>query len=398
MSSSASPRSPTRAITLLAVASFASLSMVRVSDTLLPQIAADLGTTVGAASIVVTAYAIMHGSMQLVVGPVGDRFGAYASVAIACAVGSVAVLMCGFAHSLTELALARLASGAAAAWVIPLSMAFIGDVTPYDRRQIVLGRYLSGQISGLLFGQAAGGVLGDFLGWRAVFFVLAGLFAVAAAALIVELATNPLTRGGRRARLAGGGFIADYRAVLRHRWARLIIGAVLVEAMFTFGPFTYVGAHLHARFGLNFAAVGLVVAAFGIGGLVYSVWIRQLMAWLSQRGLVIGGGAMLGAAFLTLALTPSWLAAPLATAAVGLGYYMLHNTLQTNATQMAPEARGTAVAIFSAGLYLGQSIGAAASAPVVDRWGAAPVFLAAAIVLPAFGVWFASRLRTQSPP
>lgn len=369
--------------------------MVRVSDTLLPQIAADLGTTVGAASIVVTAYAIMHGSMQLVVGPIGDRFGAYVSVAIACAVGSVAVMMCGFAHSLTELALARLASGAAAAWVIPLSMAFIGDVTPYDRRQLVLGRYLSGQISGLLFGQAAGGVLGDFLGWRAVFFVLAGLFALAAAALIVELATNPLTRGRRRARSGRGGFIADYKAVLRHRWARLIIGAVLVEAMFTFGPFTYVGAHLHTRFGLNFAAVGLVVAAFGIGGLVYSVWIRQLMAWLTQRGLVIGGGAMLGAAFLTLALTPSWLAAPLATAAVGLGYYMLHNTLQTNATQMAPEARGTAVAIFSAGIYLGQSIGAAVSAPVVDRWGAPSVFIAAAAVLPVFGLWFASRLRLQ---
>jgi len=34
-----------------------------------------MGVSVGAASIVVTAYALAHGSVQLVIGPVGDRFG-----------------------------------------------------------------------------------------------------------------------------------------------------------------------------------------------------------------------------------------------------------------------------------------------------------------------------------
>ena len=52
---------------------------------------------------------------------------------------------------------------------------------------------------------------------------------------------------------------------------------------------------------------------------------------------------------------------------IGLGFYMLHNTLQTNATQMSPEARGTAVGLFSAALYLGQTAGVAAAAPVIDR-------------------------------
>ena len=56
-------------------------------------------------------------------------------------------------------------------------MAFLGDVIPYERRQQVLGTFLSGQILGQLFGQAAGGVLGDFFGWRRVFFFLAALFA-----------------------------------------------------------------------------------------------------------------------------------------------------------------------------------------------------------------------------
>jgi len=156
-----------------------------------------------------------------------------------------------------------------------------------------------------------------------------------------------------------------------------------------------VGAHLHARFGLSFAAVGLVVAAFGVGGLLYALGVKQLMAWLKPRGLVIGGGIMLSAAFVILATTPTWTAAPLATAMVGLGYYLLHNTLQTNATQMTPGARGTAVAIFSAALYLGQSLGAALSAPIVDAHGAPVVFIAGAVVLPLFALWFAGRLARQ---
>ena len=47
---------------------------------------------------------------------------------------------------------------------------------------------------------------------------------------------------------------------------------------------------------------------------------------------------------------------------------MLHNTLQTNATQMTPEARGTAVAMFSSALYLGQIAGVAVAGAIVDRF------------------------------
>ena len=64
----------TRAIVLLAVAGFASQAMVRVADSILPQIAGDFGVSIGTASAIVSAYAIMHGSMQLVIGPLGDRF------------------------------------------------------------------------------------------------------------------------------------------------------------------------------------------------------------------------------------------------------------------------------------------------------------------------------------
>ena len=386
---------PTRSIILLAVAGFASQAMVRVTDSLLPQIAADFGTTVGEASIVVAAYALSHGSIQLIIGPVGDRFGKYRTVAVMCALATVLVALCGTVQSLSALAVARFASGAAAGWIIPISMAYIGDVTPYDRRQPILARYLSGQIFGQLFGPAAGGVLGDLFGWRNVFFVLAAMFALATAGLVVELLTNPRTRAAGHPE-AARGFVADYAAVLSNPWARFVILAVFIEASIGWGAFAYVGADLHLRFGLSFAAIGLIVGTFGVGGLIYAASVQQLVNRFGQPGLALFGGVLLGLAYLVLAVGAAWWLAPIAVTAIGLGFYALHNTLQTNATQMTPEARGTAVAIFSSAIYLGQMLGVAAGAFVFDRFTAAPLFAATAVALPALAWWFAGKLRRRT--
>jgi MFS transporter, YNFM family, putative membrane transport protein len=300
--------SPTRAIALLAFAGFASQAMVRSADSLLPQIASDFRVSVGAASIIVSAYTIMHGSMQLVIGPIGDRFGKYRLIAIGTALAAVIVALCGLAPSLTILTLARVASAACAAWIIPLAMAFIGDAVPYERRQQVLGRYMAGQISGQLFGQAAGGVLGDAFGWRAMFFVLAALFALAAIALLRELAVNPMTRAGPAA-AEPRHFVADYAAVLANPWARIVTLAVFLESAIVFGAFAYVGADLHTRFTLSFTLIGLVIGAFGVGGLVYALTVKQLVARFGQPGLALHGGFVLGLAYLILALArQAWLA------------------------------------------------------------------------------------------
>ena len=157
-----------------------------------------------------------------------------------------------------------------------------------------------------------------------------------------------------------------------------------------FGAFAYVGADLHLRFGLSFTAVGLVVGAFGIGGLIYAaIGAARWSTGSARPGSRSAAASLMALAFLTLAVEPVWWFAPLAMPRIGLGFYMLHNTLQTNATQMTPQARGTAVALFSSVFYLGQTVGVALAAPVVDRFGAVPLFVLAAVLLPALALWFA---------
>jgi YNFM family putative membrane transporter len=229
-----------------------------------------------------------------------------------------------------------------------------------------------------------------------VFFLLAAMFALATAGLVFELLTNPRTRTAGGPDESSRGFVADYVAVLSNPWARLVIFAVFIEASTAWGAFAYVGADLHLRFGLSFTAIGLIVGTFGIGGLIYAASVQQLVNLLGQAGLAVFGGVLLSIAYLALAIGLTWWVAPLAVTAIGLGFYALHNTLQTNATQMTPEARGTAVAIFSSAIYLGQTIGVAAGALVFDHFTAAPLFIGSACVLPILAWWFAVKLRQQT--
>jgi YNFM family putative membrane transporter len=96
-----------------------------------------------------------------------------------------------------------------------------------------------------------------------------------------------------------------------------------------------------------------------------------------------------------LALTPFWQTTPLSVVVVGFGFYMLHNTLQTNITEATPEARGTAVAIFSAAIYFGQMLFVSIAAWVFDRHGGTPVFIAAGLLLAAVGLMYARVLATR---
>ena len=385
-------RALTRVIFLLALAAFASGASLRISDPLLPQVAQDFSSTLGAASSIVTAYAIPYGLTQAFAGVIGDRLGKCQAVAAACAASCLLVLLCAGAQSVPQLALARFVSAPGAAVIVPLGMAYVGDAVPYARRQTVLARFLAGQMCGMIAGQVFGGIIGDHFGWRIVFVALAFVFAGAAFALASQFRGNPWTKAIHHEDAVRPGFIAGYRTLFAVPWARFVMLAVFLEAAIFFGGLTYIAADLHGRFGLSFSVAGLVIGCYGLGSVFYAGSVHRLVEAFGERGLVIGGGVIVMLGFLLLAGAPWWQTAPLACTLLGFGYYMVHNTLQTNATQMLPQARGTAVAGFSSALFLGQSAGVALAAPIVDRAGAVPVFVLAALLWPALALWIRIKL------
>lgn len=385
---------PRRTILLLSSAAFASSVNIRVCDPLLPQVAHAFSTTPGAAAAMVTSFAIAYGLLQLAWGPIGDRRGKYLVAALASIASGVFTAAGGLATTMDALVVARFFAGAASAAIIPLAFAWIGDAFAFADRQAVLARFLSAQFAGIVLGQAAGGFLGDLLGWHWVFVIVGAIHLAAGAAMLAELKLNPGAQPAAAPALLGWRpTLSAIASLLANPWVRVMLVTVFFEAFAMYGAFAFVGADLHHRFGVGFGFIGLILCVYGAGALTYSLTARHLVRILGERGLVAAGGGVLAFCFAALAAAPNvYVAAPV-IALMGLGFYMLHNTLQTNATQMAPERRALGVSLFAFFLFLGQSLGVAFASPVMDGWGAWPIYLAAALIIPVAALWFRSRLR-----
>ena len=384
-----------RAVVVLSLASFASAAALRAPDPLLPLLAGTFGTTAGGASAVITAFAIAYGLLQVVNGPIGDRVGKYRMVFWVTAISAAGNLACALAPSLPLLVAARFATGATVGAIVPLAMAWIGDAVPYERRQPVLARFLIGHMAGIALAATASGWLGERHGWPAVFFALAGLYVAIAALLWLELRTNPATaqRGGAALTLAES--FRRMGALTRLPWVRVVLATVFLEGAFLYGPLAFVAYDAHQRFGLSLGQSGALLSVFPLGGLAYALVSGRLLPWLGEGRVALGGGLFAGAGFLGLAFAPAAALAVASVLAVGVGLYMLHNTLQVHATQMAPEARGAAVALFACFLFTGQSLGVWLAARAVDGAGVLPAYLVSAAGLPLLALDFRRRLAAH---
>jgi predicted MFS family arabinose efflux permease len=380
-----------RPLFLLAGGGFVSGLTMRVAEPLLPKVAHDFDVSVAAAAVLITGFTLAYGLFQLVHGPLGDRFGKLRTVTIALLLTALACAACALAASLETLALCRFLTGMTAGAVIPLSFAFVGDNVPYEGRQALLGRFIMGNLLGQTFGPLLGGVFSDSIGWRATFLVPAVAF------FVIGLLLMPLARAegtAQRHHQRGGSPVRRYLSLLRLRRVRIVLFAVALEGFLFFGMFAYLGAYLRHDFDLSYTAIGFLLAGFGIGGLVYSVLVRVLLLRLGQRGLVGAGGVLLLTCCVILALSPSWPLCAVAIATLGLAFYMLHNTLQTRATEMAPEARASAVSAFAFCLFLGQTLGVSAVGLGIEHAGYRPLIGVTGVALAALASWFRGRLAS----
>jgi YNFM family putative membrane transporter len=375
---------------VLSLAGFAIGANIRITDPLLPTFALEFSTTVGAAAMVALVFSFAHGALQIVYGPLGDRIGKLPIVATAAIASGVISFATAFAGSLVGLAALRLTCGLATAAVVPLTLAYIGDTTTYAERHAALARYTGTVLLGLMSGQVFGGLIADWLGWRAVFFFIGAVFAVAGTALLF----SPELRAQRRtkpAKTTTNGY-ADALRLFKRPTVRHVLIAVCAQGAISFTTAAFVGAHLHDKFGFSLGAIGLMLGLFAAGGFVYSFITTMVIERYGERGALVIGGVIFGISFLAMAVSPYWQVFPLALFSAGIGLMMVHNLLQVGATQMAPEARGAALSLFASMIFFGQTFGFALASPVYDNFGAVPILLTAAIGFPLIAFGFRTTL------
>jgi predicted MFS family arabinose efflux permease len=356
---------------------------------MLPRLASEFDTSVSSTATIISAYAFAYAGAQLVYGPLGDRFGKLRVVTLSLVGAALGCFACALATDIAMLAATRLFTGLFASTPVLLGMAYIADRVPAAERQPVIARFIIGTITGQALGPAVGGAATDLLGWRGTFTLIGAVYAVVCAIL---LARTRGQWGDEKPRRFPGHPFAMHLQLLRSPRVRHVVAVGFIETFIFFGAFSFLGAYLKLRFDLSLTVIGAILAGFGAGGILYTLFVRRLLRGLGQRGLVLAGGASCFASYLLAMLTPLWGVFAACTVGLGFAFYMLHNTLQVKATEMAPEARATGLALYSAAWALGQAAGVAAMGLAVSRFDYQAPIIAFGTGYLALGVWMRRNL------
>jgi predicted MFS family arabinose efflux permease len=371
---------------------FASTLFSRAVDPIVPKIAADLAIDVKTAALLSSAFTFPYALTQPALGTIADFFGKTRLMNLSLAAVVTTTLISAFISSFPWLVALRIAAGVCAGGIFPVGVAIIGDLVPVQDRQVAIGRLLAVGLTGNLIGAVISGVVGDLFGWRGVFFSIGG-FGLVVAAIAFFAFRGMKVAPPKPFNLSAA--IAGFRGVLADPRAKICFGSVFFEGIVIHGMFPYVALLLLASGQTHSSYAGIVIGAFGLGGIVFSLMLPLLVAHLRERQLMLMGTAAAAVAFVLIALALQWYVQAAVFMLFGLGFYMLHNCIQVHVTDLTQTARGAALSMHSSAFFSGQAIGPVYYGYAFAHWGVHVPPLIGAVVIVAVGFTCARFLKLR---
>lgn len=262
-----------------------------VVNTMLPELARGLSTTVTTAASSLSWYTVPYALVMLASGTLASRWGVVRTVRIAYCVTAVAALACAVTPDLTAFMAARVLQGTANAFVSPLLIPLLAASVPPERLGRALGGYATAQAAGTAFAPLVGGAA------AAVDYRLA--FGVSALVALGLALVTPAVR-------LSPGSPLTLRAWLRLFNARLAQAAGMgFGVQFTVTAVTlFVALVATDRFGLSPTQRGLVVALYGVSGLLLARWAGGLGDRFGVRTVGLAGLALLAGSLALIGVAP----------------------------------------------------------------------------------------------
>ncbi|GAA1948175.1 MFS transporter [Brevibacterium antiquum] len=357
MSDAAVQPGPTRPPLSISLAAFVSSFDRFAISPLIVLVAHDLGATLAEALTIASAYFLAYGVSQPVWGILSDKLGRVRLMKWTLLAAALTGVAATFAPTLSILVIARALSGAFYGAIVPTSMTYVGDTVDEANRQPALTDLMAAIALGTASATALAGVLAHFIDWRVVFAIPAVL-AVGCAFGLRRLPEPP--------REQQGSVVATIRAAITHRWVLIVIGLAFIEGAVVLGVLTLLAPALQSQ-GTGAAIAGLATAAYGVGVIITSRMVKALSSRLSMPRLIAIGGSATVLAFGLLAAHLSITTVIIAALLLGATWSFQHSSLQTWATGVLPQARGTVVSFFAGTLFAGSAVGAAFGGGLGDK-------------------------------
>jgi predicted MFS family arabinose efflux permease len=381
-----------RALVTIALIAFGSTLFVRAVDPIVLKIADGFAVAPSSAALLITAFALPYAMMQPILGAMADVFGKPRLMVACLTIGVCASLASAFAPTFPLLMATRVISGAACGGVFPVAVAIVGDLFPISQRQVAIGRVVATGMMGNLIGATLAGIVGDFWGWRGAFIVTGVL---AFSMLVPSFGFGRDSAPAERPKLMTA--LTNYRVIFTNPLAKVCFGAVFFDAMVIFGLFPYMATILHAQGETRATIVGLIIAGFGFGAVIYSFIVRRLLDLFGDRWLMAIGGFIMAGGLLLVPLQLSWPVLAAVFLVMGVAFFMLHGSIQIYVTELAPAARASAMAMHSSSFFFGQAVGPIAYGLGFAHLGSGLTFAVSAVVIAIVGVWAAAGLKHTHP-
>lgn len=350
-------------IQTLAAATFLIFFQAYMVAPLIPRLSHSFRVSEQFIGLMVPAYMIPYGLSTLFYGLLSDRLGRRRIMLDSLVAFILLTLITATARSAPQILWWRLLTGLGASGMVPLALALIGDLFPYEQRGRPLGWLFGAMAGGMAFGSSFGVILTPYIGWRMLFVGVAS-GAVVVFGLLLKYSAH-LERQTPTSILSAGDVLRGYRRLLDNARGVRTYGYVLMNSLFHSGVYTWLGVFFAQRYHLGEIGIGLALLGYGVPGFLLGPMIgrwadRWGRRWLLPLGLVI---AALSVAALIFDLP--LLAAALAVTLLSLGYDMTQPLLAGIVTQLGGKRAGQAMGLNVFVLFTGFGVGSMVFGAVV---------------------------------
>jgi MFS family permease len=328
-------------------------------------IANDFRSTIATVALAATAFLVLYGLAQPVTGVLSDRHGRIPMLRFAVGGAAVAAALSAVATGPAWLIAARGAAGAMNAAIYPTALVYIAETTAFQVRQREIAKLSVATSTATALSVLSAGAIAYWASWRLAFVIPAVCFA------FLAWKAGALPEPPRAATVSA---MQQLRSVLHRPWALAVIALAFGEGAVLFGFLNYFAPMLEVH-GVNPALAGGTFAVYGLAVLAAVPLLRALSMRAAPALLIALGGAGTATSYLILVVNDSLLAVVAASLCAGFGFTMMHTTVQAWATEVAPDARGTAVGLFAGTLFLGGGVATAAVAPLAGTGDFRVLFL-----------------------
>ncbi|MCB1475999.1 MAG: MFS transporter [Rhodobiaceae bacterium] len=370
---------------------FASAMPIRCLDPVLPQIAKEFAISDHDAAYAAVAFGLPFALVQPFLGPVADLFGKLKMIKVCVFTLALMLLASALAPSFWSLIVIRVFQGVASGGIFPISLALVSDIVPVKQRQVLASRIMATTLTGNVLGATVGGVIGDFAGWRTTMLLLFVLIFIAGGLGAYSL--RGIKAKPKKFELAN--LARSYTTIFRNPISYICYPVTFLEGICVFGILPFVATLLAQQGEPRYSVAGLLLGCFALGGVIYAMSVTHLLRFLRERGVILFGGLLMASQLFIFGVSVPWQYEIAGFLALGWGLYMYHGTIQIYVTEIAPDFRATAVALYATAVFLGQAVGIMIYGQLLDTIDRVPTLFAGGITILLCAVVASALLRNR---